>query len=276
MVHNYPTNVIQIFEIFVYLSIILANLYFYRLGEITVSPESRLDLDSGFDQYDLIVHAVDSGSPVPETATTTVYITIQDVNNKPPVFTLQNSTAYVSERAKTGDKILQVQAIDPDIDSKISYSITEPIRAVDKTGLSLRSTKPYDYKTAFKINENGEILVNHELDYKTAAVITLTIMAKDVNAVVDPEKQVAKTEVTIYVQAYSDNNPIFLNEGWSFSNPNIKVSIQEEKPIGTKILTLKAKDPVTNMPIGNKKVLKFDKMMKLLNFVSWQINNIYI
>lgn len=151
-----------------------------------------------------------------------------------------------------------MKAVDPDETSNISYSIVEPIRAVDKTGLTLRSSVPYDYKTAFKITENGEILVNHSLDYKAAAVITLTIMAKDLNAVVDPEKQIAKTEVTIYVQAYSDNNPLFLNDGWTFTNPTIKVTIEEEKPIGTKILTLKAKDPVTNNPIGNFKVILSD------------------
>lgn len=201
---------------------------------------------------------MDSGTPVPETATTTVYITIEDVNNKPPVFSHQNSTAYVSERAQIDDKILQVKASDPDKDSKIFYSITEPIRAVDKTGLALRSTVLYDYKKLFKINEKGEILVNSKLDYKSAAVITLTIMVNDLNAVVDPEKQIAKTEVTIYVQAYSDNNPVFLNEGWTFSNPSIKVSIEEEKPIGTKILTLKAKDPVTHNSIGDFRVILSD------------------
>lgn len=221
-----------------------------RSGIIKVSPESRLDLDSGLDHYDVIVHAVDSGIPVPETATTTVHITVRDINNKPPVFNLQNSTAYISERAQNGEKVIKVKASDPDKGAKIVYSVIEPIKAVDKNGLPLKSTNNYDYKTAFKINDNGEIFVNHSLDYQAAAVITLTIRAKDENAVIDPKNQVAKTEVTIYIQAYSDDNPIFLNEGWSFSHPNIKVTVEEEKPIGTRILELKAKDPLTDSPIG--------------------------
>lgn len=224
-----------------------------------MSPESRLDLDSGLEYYDVIVHAVDSGVPVPETATTTVHITIEDINNKPPTFTLQNSTAYVSERAQVDEKVIQVRAVDPDNNSKIVYSIIEPIRAVDKTGLTLKSSSSYDFKNAFKIDENtGQIFVNNALDYQSVAVITLTVQAKDTNAVVDFEKQIAKTEVTIYIQAYSDDNPLFLNEGWTFSHPNIKVTIEEEKPIGTRILELKAKDPLTKLPIGTFKVIHSD------------------
>lgn len=226
------------------------NTNFSRSGIIKVSPDSRLDLDSGLNHYDVIVHAVDSGIPVPETATTTVHIIVQDINNKPPIFNLQNSTAYVSERAQINEKVIQIKATDPDEDAKIIYSIIEPIKAVDKNGLPLKSTNNYDYKTAFKINDNGEIFVNHSLDYQAAAVITLTIRAKDMKAVIEPEKQIAKTEVTIYIQAYSDDNPIFLNDGWSFSHPNIKVTVEEEKPIGTRILALKAKDPLTDTSIG--------------------------
>lgn len=195
---------------------------------------------------------------------------MQDINNKPPVFNLQNSTAYVSERAEINQKVIQVKATDPDKDSKIAYSIIEPIRAVDKTGLTLKSTNSYNYKNAFKINEEGQILVNHTLDYQIAAVIILTIEARDINAIVDVEKQYAKTEVTIYIQAYSDDNPIFLNEGWSFSHPNIKVVVEEEKPIGTRILELKAKDPLTETYIGlsffnNQLSLKHEQNRKLNN-----------
>ena len=71
-------------------------------GVITISPDANLDLETGGDRYDVIVYAIDSGTPIRETATTTVTVTIVDVNNKPPVF--QNSTylVYVSERANIG------------------------------------------------------------------------------------------------------------------------------------------------------------------------------
>lgn len=72
-------------------------------GVITVSHDARLDLEASGDKYEVIVYAIDSGTPIKETATTTVTVTIVDVNNKPPAF--QNSTyqVYVSERASIGN-----------------------------------------------------------------------------------------------------------------------------------------------------------------------------
>ncbi|KAF7997629.1 hypothetical protein HCN44_006200 [Aphidius gifuensis] len=212
-------------------------------GIITVSPDTRLDLETGGDKYDVIVYAVDSGTPVRETATTTVSINILDINNKPPKFKYSTYSVYVLERAPIGETVLRVLAIDPDSDANIEYSIIEPINASDKTGVALKSTNPYDYKSAFKINSTtGSITVNKVLDYQVAAVIILTVQAKDLNAIIDKENQVDKVEVTIYIQAFSDDNPIFLNSGWSANNPTIKVTVPEEQPLGTTVLMLSAKE----------------------------------
>ena len=149
----------------------------------------------------------------------------------------------------TGTFVLRVKAKDPDSDSIIEYSFVEPIRALDKTGVAVKSTA-YNFRSAFRINSTtGEIFVNNALDYQTASVIILTVEAKDVNAVIDKEKQIAQTEVTIYVQAFSDDNPIFTNSGWSPNNPTIRISVNEELPIGTTLLKLSAKEPVTNYAI---------------------------
>lgn len=124
--------------------------------------------------------------------------------------------------------------------------MVEPIRAVDKTGVALKSTAAYDYKSAFRINSTtGLITVNRVLDYQVAAVIILTVQAQDLNAVVEPEKQITKVEVTVYIQAYSDDNPTFTNPGWSPNNPGIKITIPEEQPVGTTLLMLSAKEPTT-------------------------------
>lgn len=257
---------------------------FHSSGIITVSPDARLDLESGGDKYDVVVYAVDSGTPVRETATTTVAVSIIDVNNKPPVFDNSTYLMYVSERAAIGeywldglewiydakrhydpsfwfegDSVLRVKATDPDSDASIQYSLIEPIRAVDKTGVALKSTKPYDYKTAFRINSTtGLISVNHVLDYQVAAVIILTVQARDLNAMVDKEKQVAQVEVTIYVQAYSDDNPIFTNPGWSQNNPTIHVSVPEEQPVGTTLLMLSAREPATGRPVERFELVRED------------------
>lgn len=71
-------------------------------GVITVSPDARLDLESGGEKYEVIVYAIDSGTPVRETATTTVTVNMIDVNNKPPMFNESTYLVYVSERAAIG------------------------------------------------------------------------------------------------------------------------------------------------------------------------------
>jgi hypothetical protein len=78
----------------------------FRSGQIIVSPDARLDLETGGSHYDIIVHAVDSGTPIRETATATVAVDVMDVNNKPPIFPGNDSSAFVrhvSERVPVGE-----------------------------------------------------------------------------------------------------------------------------------------------------------------------------
>ena len=160
---------------------------------------------------------------------------------------------------KTGEPVLKVVATDPDSDAYLEYSLVEPIRAVDKTGVALKSTTSYDYKTAFRINStSGLITVNRVLDYQVAAVVILTVQVQDLNAIADKEKQITKVEVTIYIQAYSDDNPTFTNPGWSPNNPTIKISVPEEQPLGTTLLMLSAKEPTTGYAVQRFELVRED------------------
>jgi hypothetical protein len=155
-----------------------------------------------------------------------------------------------------GESVLTVKALDPDLDAKLEYSIVEPIRAADRTGVALKSTIPYNYKTAFKINSaTGEVFVAKPLDHQAAAVIIITVQATDLNAIEHVEDQFAKVEVTIYIQAYSDSNPLFTMSTWTLTNPVIKVAVPEEQPVGTTLLTLSAKDP-----LNGKFISKFEEV----------------
>lgn len=58
--------------------------FLLRSGLVQVSTVARLDRDINPDQYSVIINAVDAGFPIPETATTTLYVKIEDVNDKPP------------------------------------------------------------------------------------------------------------------------------------------------------------------------------------------------
>lgn len=223
---------------------------------ITVSPEANLDLDSNADHYDVIVTAVDSGTPIPETATTTVFVTIEDVNDKAPFFNLSSTSAYVSERVKIGKPVFKVTAMDTDLDADLKYSIIEPIKAFSKSGVQLKTTVPYNYKAAFRIDEKtGELFVNNTLDYNLASIILLTIKAEDLNAVYNKEEQFAVVELSLYIQSFTDNTPQFTNDGWTSTNPKISVEVDEEEPVGSTLFVLAAEDPISGHMVTNFKVI---------------------
>ncbi|XP_055628070.1 protocadherin-like wing polarity protein stan [Toxorhynchites rutilus septentrionalis] len=228
-------------------------------GQITVARDARLDRDTNPDSYTIVVNAIDAGFPIPETATTTVYVKIQDVNDKPPKFSQQGYTAYISERSVPNTEVLRVSATDTDVNAKILYSIIEPMSAKTKAGIPLQQSAVQSYKTAFRIGEDtGVIYVNSALDYNQAAVITLTIRAVDVNAEYNIDMQEDRAEVTLFIQSFKDVNPVFKNKGWSTVRPKVEVKIKEEAPIGSAVMKIEATDPVMDVPITTFELLMPD------------------
>lgn len=194
---------------------------------------------------------MDAGFPIPETATTTVYVKIEDINDKPPKFSQTNYIAYISERSEIGSDVLQVIATDTDLDAKLEYKIKEPMRATSKAGVPV-SQSSYNIKTLFKINKDtGMISVNGTLNHDLAAVVILTVQVTDLNAFLNKEHQVATADVTIYVQSFKDTNPVFKNKGWTSAKPVINIRIKEEMPIDSTVFTLQAEDPVLGRPINS-------------------------
>lgn len=168
-------------------------------------------------------------------------------------------TAYISERTEVGADVLKATAIDTDLDAKLVYSIVEPIKAASKTGIQLTSIVPYDFRTAFRINnETGQISVNNTLNHDQAAVTILTVKAVDVNAAFNKEAQFATAEVSIYVQSFVDTNPIFRNEGWTSLRPVVNVRVKEELPIDSVMFTLEAFDPVLEQTIQRFEIVQPD------------------
>ena len=51
-------------------------------------------------------------------------------------------------------------------------------------------------------------------------------------------------EVTLYIQAFSDKNPIFAPP-WTPSRPQLQVKVKEEQEPGTKVFSIIAKDPIS-------------------------------
>ncbi|KAJ7394203.1 Cadherin EGF LAG seven-pass G-type receptor 2 [Desmophyllum pertusum] len=121
-------------------------------------------------------------------ATTTLVITVLDVNEFTPVFHPQYYKRRVSETALLGEPVIQVIATDKDLgkDSRIFYNITSG--NVDST---------------FSIDtENGTIILQKPLDYETLTLYELRVQASD-------DKFSSGAIVSIQVVDYNDNSPIF-------------------------------------------------------------------
>ncbi|XP_055843271.1 cadherin-23 [Episyrphus balteatus] len=233
-----------------------------RSGLIQVSPQARLDRDSNMDNFEIVVNAVDAGVPIPETATTTVYVNIKDINDEPPKFEHSSYIGYVSERTDIGERVIKVTATDKDLNAKLQYQIKGYVKATTKAGVAITNLRNnYNANEAFRINpETGDILVNGVLRHDVAAVIIFTVEVRDLNAEVNVEEQVDTTEITIYVQSFKDTNPVFKNKGWTSSKPVVNVKVKEEMPIGSTLFTLTAEDPVTQSPISNFQLVDTDDL----------------
>lgn len=202
------------------------------------------------------MNAVDAGVPFPETATSTVYVNIKDVNDEPPKFVQPNYIAYISERSKVGSDVIKVVAHDKDLNSNLEYRIVKPVRAVTKAGVVTTMFNKYNPDEIFTINNaTGQIYVSGKLSHDEAAVVSMMIKVEDLNAEINKERQIAYTEVVIYVQSFKDTKPVFKNRGWSSAHGIIDLNVKEEIPIGSVLMTLFAEDPVTKEPLRNFQIL---------------------
>ncbi|CAG0914761.1 unnamed protein product [Notodromas monacha] len=214
-------------------------------GVVTVSATSDLDREKNGPDYRLVVHAVDGGAPFPQTGTTTVSITVQDVNDEPPRFSRRLYAGSVSEAANVGDRVLQVSAADPDADSKLRFSMSDDsVVATDKNGIALKPGVPYDYMHVFRVDpETGAIIVNKPLDHVFVSIVTLQVVVEDVAAT--NGQQMDTADVTLYVEALNDDKPVFSGD-WTPSIPFVNVSMDEELAVGTLVVVLPATDPLLN------------------------------
>ncbi|XP_055533079.1 protocadherin-like wing polarity protein stan isoform X2 [Wyeomyia smithii] len=182
-----------------------------RTGWIhTTKPLDREDQS----RYSFHVAALDGGIP-PKSASTSVVVTIQDVNDNDPTFSPKYYEATIAEDQPPGTPVATVTATDPDEDSRLHYEIT----AGNTRGRFSVTSQ----------NGRGLITIAQSLDYKQERRFALTITATDSGQ---------RTDTAIVNINITDAN----NFAPVFENAPYTASVFEDAPIGTTVLIVYAID----------------------------------
>lgn len=208
----------------------------FRL-DITVNPSGEgafLHLVSagGLDRevtpfYQLLIEVEDKGDPK-KSGYLQVNVTIQDINDNPPVFEQDQYQTRVNEDAAAGSSILQITASDQDdgANAEIRYFL--------------------DQGTPFQIDPKaGTIIIKEGLDYESRREYSLTIHAID-NGV--PSLS-GRTEATIKLLDVNDNDPVVKFR--YFPTTSKFASVDENAQIGTVVALLTVSDADSPTANGN-------------------------
>uniref|UniRef100_A0A5F9DQ20 Cadherin 10 n=1 Tax=Oryctolagus cuniculus TaxID=9986 RepID=A0A5F9DQ20_RABIT len=181
------------------------------------------------EQYQVVIQAKDMGGQMGGlSGTTTVNITLTDVNDNPPRFPQNTIHLRVLESSPVGTAIGSVKATDADTgkNAEVEY------RIIDGDG-----TDMFDIITE-KDTQEGIITVKKQLDYESRRLYTLKVEAE--NTHVDPRFYYLgpfkdTTIVKISIEDV-DEPPVFSRSSYLFE-------VHEDIEVGTIIGTVMARDP---------------------------------
>lgn len=143
-----------------------------------------------------------------------IEISLTDVNDEKPVFTMESYNVFVPEDADVGSLVTKVSATDNDkgINRKIRYSFVD------------------SHKNHFKIEpESGIVTLMKPLDREQKALYNLTLKAAD-----QGEPSLSSTiHLIVNVQDINDSPPVFTSQHYA-------ARISESESIGTSIVKLLA------------------------------------
>ena len=181
-----------------------------------LSLQTSLDYETT-KSYRLTIRAQDSGNP-PRENTTTVTVTVVDVNDNNPQFTQNVYQAVVREDVSVGYSITSVNARDDDQgdNARITFSIPNP---------------PANFP--FEINPSSGAITNGvELDRELSHTWEFDVLATDSGET----PRSATASVTITVTDVNDNPPTFPQDEYY-------ASVQEDAYNQMEVLTVTATDP---------------------------------
>ncbi|XP_059671671.1 cadherin-12 isoform X2 [Gavia stellata] len=180
------------------------------------------------EQYQVLIQAKDMGGQLGGLAgTTTVNITLTDVNDNPPRFPKSIFHLKVPESSHVGSAIGRIRAVDPDFgkNAEIEYSI------VPGDGGNL-----FDITTDENTQE-GVIKLKKTLDFETKKAYTFKVEASNLHLdhrfhSVGPFKDTATVKI----------NVLDMDEPPVFSKPVYTMEVYEDTPVGTIIGAVTAQD----------------------------------
>ncbi|CEF66663.1 Epidermal growth factor-like domain and Laminin G domain and EGF-like calcium-binding domain and Cadherin domain and Concanavalin A-like lectin/glucanases superfamily domain and Concanavalin A-like lectin/glucanase, subgroup domain and Cadherin-like domain-containing protein [Strongyloides ratti] len=148
---------------------------------------------------------------IPETDIATVKIIVLDDNDNPPKFVQSIFEVKVKEHTPLGTKIISLKAIDKDTGhyGGILYSLTG------------------DDSKLFKINEEGDLIVEGDLDYEVLKTLSFEVNARDGG---EPPLT-DKATIKINIENINDHAP-------KFDNCNLTAIIQDGIMKGHPLLTV--------------------------------------
>ncbi|XP_014730701.1 PREDICTED: cadherin-12 isoform X2 [Sturnus vulgaris] len=180
------------------------------------------------EQYQVLIQAKDMGGQLGGLAgTTTVNITLTDVNDNPPRFPKSIFHLKVPETSHVGSAIGRIRAVDPDSgkNAEIEYNI------VPGDGGNLFDITTDEY------TQEGVIKLKKPLDFETKKAYTFKVEASNLHLdhrfhSVGPFKDTATVKI----------NVLDMDEPPVFSKPMYTMEVYEDTPVGTIIGAVTAQD----------------------------------
>ncbi|XP_060065380.1 protocadherin Fat 4-like [Ylistrum balloti] len=189
-------------------------------GDILVKNSTLLDYDRGVRHFDIVVMALDKGSPQ-LTGSTIVSVEIQNANDEYPIFSNQTYMFEIPEEEQKQYFVGHVSAtdLDDDIYGRLTFSLSESkLIQIDKT--------------------TGDIFTSVILDYENPEQRVLT----DAVTASDGTNSVTAT-VTVSVLNVNDNTPLF-------NSSTYRKSIRENTATGQPLIQVRAFDEDSMSSLG--------------------------
>ncbi|XP_069781342.1 protocadherin Fat 4 isoform X2 [Narcine bancroftii] len=178
-----------------------------------IQTAAVLDREQGPNLYLVDVYAVEKSSDLPRTQKTEVEITLQDMNDNPPVFPSDALDLIIEENIGDGFRILQLSATDADEgpNALVTYAI---ISGADNS---------------FRVDpESGDLVATKRLDRERRSKYSLLVRADD-------GLQSSDMRINITISDINDHAPQFSRNVYSFD-------ISEDTPPGSIVAAILATD----------------------------------